>query len=204
MDISKSYFSDLFQEIKHNDYKLTEEEISVLLKIVKDEYNQELFGSTLLCLSYGSTYIEEQEPLLFKKLLKKNLDAYDIGEVFDCIRMTGTTKSYKDEIVKYSMFENWDFDTFEANANAVEALGNYIFKSKNKELYNFLINQYSIAYTKFDAGIPDDEHHDYLFLFRSYLSAINFSIEGTKSYTRKRITMDDLKNDNINIPKWNS
>lgn len=202
MNIEKNYLFDLFQSIKHFGRKLSKDEISSMLLIVKDEYNKELFGIALLCLSYGSQYIGEQEPFLFKKLLEKDLNSCDIAEVFDCIRVTGLSKFYEDEIIKYSMFVNWDFDEFEANSYAVEALGNYIFQSKNKELFNLLLKQYNLAHTKLNTGISDFDQDDYLFLFRSYFSAINFSIEGSKSYTRKRITMDDLKNNRVSIPQW--
>lgn len=112
--------------------------------------------------------------------------------------MTGMFDLYLEEIKQYSMFKNWDFDEFEANAGAVEALSNYVFNEKSNVLYRFLTNQYEEALENFLENKYDDED-DILFALRKYISAIYFSNEGVKSYTRRTVSIEDIRENRILI-----
>ncbi len=201
MFIEEENLYSLFQQIKHNGYKLTEHEITILSNVLgNSETDNEILEVSILCLAYGSTFIESKRPDIFKKYFQRNIWRPVLESVFDSIRMTKLFELYIDEIKQYSKFSNWDFDEFETNSSAVEALSNYIFDKKNSMLYNFLIKQYDEALNFFNSKNYDDEE-DILFSLRKYLSAIHFANEGTNSYRRSRATKQDFSENQIEIKR---
>jgi|GEM_PF-2502899 len=194
MNLTQDQLSDLFQNIKHRGVELHQAMALDLVNSIKSKYDTKTFGITLLCISYGSSYIEDHEPNLFETLMKNHTIAcYDLGDLFECIRMTQLTHLYLDTLLHYANHEIWDFNEFEQHSCAVEALGNHIYRTKDEDTYTFIYQQAEASIAEALKHSNDQESiEDYLFKTMRYIKALFFALEGSKSYMRPRVKFLEL------------
>jgi len=121
------------------------------------------------------------------------LGSYDLGDLFESIRITELTHLYLETLLHYAHHTVWDFDLFEQHSCAIEALGAHVYRTKDKNTYSFLYQQAQASVRQALINSNDQENKDdHLFRAACYIKAIFFSLEGRKSYTRPRLKFLDL------------
>jgi hypothetical protein len=199
--IKTNNLSDLYQEIKHRGRILTKEEVKEILSLLDQPYNKEndIFSSSVLCLSLGSDYIEKH-PHFLKEFFNYNLYDDDVEELFRAIQYSNTMIFYIDEIQFYSTLETYLNGLELACSGALNAFGAYIYKHKDKNRYKLLYEYFNFSLRVLDQTNGKDERNELMEYLKFCYYALLKSLYGKES-ARMPFTIQEILEEGISLPK---
>lgn len=148
--MNRSILSDLYQEIKHKNRLLSEEEIQGLILVIGSNYNKDndLFSIAILCLGLGSDFIKAR-PDYFKDFFSSNIIDEDLVEIFRCIQYNQIIGNYIFELLEYSTVEKYLNEYELASIEALNAIGEFLYNSRNNSLYYIIRNRLKYSLSKY-------------------------------------------------------
>lgn len=164
--LGKWYF-----KVRDERKKLSNEETDWILENFLQVFDEKSFSNAIFCLSLGSDYFE-RNPEKLDELLKWELDDYDLGQLFDAIKYAGLVGRYLDLLFKSCSFGKFENGFDYSAISALNAISDFIYRSKNVEVYDRLKEEYLI----FRLGVAErqfcENEKSYLgFIYKALLFA---------------------------------
>lgn len=175
---------ELYQDIKHRGRKLSQEEISCFLNLIKVNFtiDNSLCISALLCLSLGSDYIENN-PYYMKRFFDIKLEDEDVADLLKSIMYSMTVEYYINEVKKYidicCYMNDYELSCFEA----FYIFGAYLFNKKDCNGFKYLLDHFASIIKIYQQEVDEELKKEIkLYLIKNYKSLL-FTCYGNHSYS---------------------
>ena len=163
----------LYQEVKHKGRKLSQEEISHLAEAVigYDRHKKKYIVDSILCLSLGSYYFEEN-PMVLKPIF--NIDMFDTykADLFRAIQYSNIARHYKEEILEHAVLSKFLDDFQVSSKSALYACAQIVYNLKEDHLYQWLYKNYYSSLRVLDLTDDEDTRDE----IKDYLTACYYSL----------------------------